>query len=366
MLHPSTTAPPSPAAVDSTAGQPACTPAPAAGSALGGPVENLTPDFFRKLIGVNTATITAKLDKVTGDLASLSRTVEASKTEIAAVTSEVGRHLAELLEHKSLMESLVDMVARLESGNGNISKPCVLSPAYLYARRSVRMWPIENTNSKTLWKGVGKFLHKALGIPESEIGPEDIEDVVAIPEPKFTAGNLNKEALVTFFCPRKRDIVVSNSPNLSNLMDNGIPTAGFRLEIPEELMNQFRLLSRFGTRLRARHGAGTKRRVKFDYMDGSLYMNIKLPGDESWLRVTVETARMDLEKTARDQSASVLKRIHAKPLPTHKTLDGPRERLAIPVLTSTGASSGTREGQDARTTVGQRPRSGWIPREDRT
>ena len=61
--------------------------------------------------------------------------------------------------------------------------------------------------------------------------------------------------MVTFFCPRKRDVVVASSPNLSNLMDNGVPTAGLRLEIPSKLMSQFRLLSRFGTRLRARHGA---------------------------------------------------------------------------------------------------------------
>ena len=238
-----------------------------AGSKLGGPGETLTADFFRKLIGENTATITAKLDKVTGDLALLSRTVDTSKKEIAAVTAEVDRHSSELVEHKTLMEGLADRVARLESGGGIINKPCTLSPAYLYARRLVRMWPIENANSKTLWKGVGEFLHTALGIPESDIGPEDIEDVVAIPEHKYTAGNINKEALVTFFCPRKRDIVVSSSPNLSNLMENGVPTAGLRL------------LSRFGTRLQARHGAGTKRHVKFDDMDGSLFMNIKLPGD---------------------------------------------------------------------------------------
>ena len=61
----------------------------AAGPVLGGPGETLSADFFRKLIGDNTATITAKLDKVTGDLASLSRTVEASKAEIATVHTEV-------------------------------------------------------------------------------------------------------------------------------------------------------------------------------------------------------------------------------------------------------------------------------------
>lgn len=40
--------------------------------------EPLTADFFRKLIGENTATIAAKLDRVTGDVAALNKTVPPS------------------------------------------------------------------------------------------------------------------------------------------------------------------------------------------------------------------------------------------------------------------------------------------------
>ena len=364
MLQPSSASVPTSATMGGTPIQTEGSAPATAASKLGGPGETLTADFFRKLIGENTATITGKLDKVTGNLALLSGTVDTSKKEIAAVTAVVDRHSTELTDHRTLVEELAERVARLESGSGLNNRSCTLSPAYLYARRSVRMWPIENANSKTLWKGVGEFLHTALRIPESDIGPEDIEEVVAIPEHKYTAGNINKEALVTFFCPRKRDIVVSSSSNLSNLMENGVPTAGLRLEIPEELMGQFRLLSRFGTRLRARHGAGTKRHVKFDDMDGSLFMNIKLPGDESWSRITVETSRIDLDRTARDESATLLKRIHAKPLPTRKPLDGPRERLAVAAPSSTAATS-MKPSQDGRNLTAQRPRSAWIPREDR-
>ena len=109
------------------------------GPSLGGPGETLSADFFRKLIGDNTATITAKLDKVTGDLASLSRTVEASKAEIATVHSEVQQHSRELVEQKNQIVSLADRIARLEGGRANASKANLLSPAYLLARRSVRM-----------------------------------------------------------------------------------------------------------------------------------------------------------------------------------------------------------------------------------
>ena len=57
----------------------------------------------------------------------------------------------------------------------------------------------------------------------------------------------NGEALVTFFDKAKRDMVVSHSPSLAGNVDgNGMPTAGIRLEIPPELNDTFRLLSRFG------------------------------------------------------------------------------------------------------------------------
>ena len=60
------------------------------------------------------------------------------------------------------------------------------------------------------------------------------------------------------FCKRqKRDLVVTSSPTLSCRVDRqGKPTAEIRLEVPPELGDTFRLLSRFGTRLRARHGVG--------------------------------------------------------------------------------------------------------------
>ena len=277
--------------------------------------------------------------------------------------TEVRQNSLNIAEQKSQMDGLAERISRLENGGPRFNRAELRSPAYLIARRSVRMWPIENTNANTLWKGVGEFLHKALGIPESDIGPDDIESITAIPDPRYTAGNLNKEALVTFFCPRKRDIVVSSSPNLSNLMDKGLPTAGLRLEIPDELMGQFRLLSRFGTRIQARHGTGTKRHVKFDDVDGSLFMNIKLPGDETWSKVTVETARLDMEKTARDESESVLKRIQSKPMPPKVPLNGPRERLAVAAPTGSTTDTRPRPSQDARTAQGQRPRSAWTPRE---
>ena len=109
--------------------------------------------------------------------------------------------------------------------------------------------------------------------------------------------------LVRFTDVRKRDLAVVSSVNLADRVDSsGKPTTGIRLEIPPELTDTFRLLSRFGTRLRARHGVGTKRHVKFDDYAGSLFTNIKLPGDTTWTRVTPEMARRDLEASINETS----------------------------------------------------------------
>ena len=171
--------------------------------------------------------------------------------------------------------------------------------------------------------GTGEFIHDALKISECEVSQEDIESVVAVPDPRFPNSNVNNEALVTFYCPRKRDLLLSNSQYLSSFVDSaGRPTAGIRLEIPAELDDTIRLLARFGTRLRARHGEGTKRHIKFDDNDASLFINIKLPGDETWSRVSLAMAKADLEQTTREESARLMKKLSASSGP------GPRQRLA--------------------------------------
>lgn len=119
---------------------------------------------------------------------------------------------------------------------------------------------------------------------------------------------------------------MTSSSNLASKIDrDGKPTAGIRLEVPPELDGMFRLLSRFGTGLRARHGSGTKRHIQFDDFTGSLYTNIKLPGDKAWTKVTAQMAKDDLEASMQEESTQVKKRIALKLVP------GPRERLSVPI-----------------------------------
>ena len=189
------------------------------------------------------------------------------------------------------------------------------------ARRSVRVWPVAGACEEELWGNAGEFLHGPLAIPESDLGQDDVEAVFPVNDP-VRPESIRDEVVIRFKNGKIRDMVMSNSVNLASCVDsNGKPTAGTRLEIPDELKDTFRLLSRFGTRLRARHGAGTKRHVKFNDFAGSLYANVKLPGDAGWTRVTPEMAASDLEASMREENELNQKRLAAKLVP------GPRERL---------------------------------------
>ena len=126
----------------------------------------------------------------------------------------------------------------------------------------------------------------------------------------------------------------------------------------------FKLLSRFGTRLCARHGEGTKRHVKFDNFEASLYINVKLPGDTEWSRVSPAMAKTDLDQSSREETACILRRMAVSGNPA---ISGPSKRLAaqpasLPVATT--SASLTPGVTSAATTSGVRPRP-WVPRASR-
>ena len=298
-------------------------------------VEPLTADFFRGLIGENTKQITQRIDAITLEITGLTKSMGENRGWIEKAEGRLVAHDAGIEAHTNQINDLDARLARLEAGtplaSGGKTTP---SSSYLWARRSVRFWPIDLTNEKTMWNGAGEFIHSALGVLPSEICQDDIEAIVPATAPRVPAGNLNNEAIVTFFCPRKRDIVMAKVGGLAKFTDNqGKPTAGVRLEIPPLLQDTFRLLSRFGAHLRARHGEGTRRHIRFDDVECSLVSNIKLPGDEKWSRVTPDMAKKDLEEMTRTESRDVLKRISAEK--TSVPPPGPRQRLAAPMDSDT-------------------------------
>lgn len=333
----------------------------AVSAASGGPLgpvhyqpQPVTTDFLLKSLKENTEFI---LKSFNAHMGALSQRVDVNADNIAGNARAIDANKSRAEENEDNIWKLTARVRSLEHAPHQPSAPATtratLSQEYLFARRSIRLWPISGGTDAVLWEGVGDFVHDALCVSTTDIGQDDIKSVSRV---IYTAsgGQDRLEVLVTFFDRNKRDLVVTHATNLSGRVDSeGRPTAGIRLEIPRQLDDTFRLLSRFGTRLRARHGVGTKRHIKFNDFAGSLYTNVKLPGDTSWTRVSPETAREDLLAWVREEALFTRKRLASKLVP------GPRERLARPppsLAAGPARTLGQASTSSATTMAGRRPR----------
>ena len=235
--------------------------------------------FFLQALKINREEIIQSFQANLGEMAGK---IDANTAAITANREDVRSVKEKTDKHDSQLESLTARVRALETDvprRPEVRERAELSEPYLVARRSVRLWPVAGTTDEELWGNVGEFLHGPLAIPVADVGQDDVEEVARVRDP-MQPENIRDEVIVRFRNRRTRDMVMAKSVNLASCVDSGgRPTAGTRLELPEELKDTFRLLARFGTRLRARHGEGTKRHVKFDDYSGSLFSNIKLPGD---------------------------------------------------------------------------------------
>ena len=121
---------------------------------------------------------------------------------------------------------------------------------------------------------------------------------------------VNLEVLVLFVDNQSRDLVLGSAAKLAPFIDgDGKPTAGLRIEVPPHLQQEFRLLFKYGQGLRARHGPGTRTHVKFFEEDLSLFLNVRLPDDESWSRVSIEMARRGLKARSRKNEGDLERRL---------------------------------------------------------
>ena len=293
----------------------------------------VTTDFLLKSLQENTNQI---IKSFTAHLGALSQRVDVNASKIASNSDDISKHKGEIANHGREIELLASRVRSLEEAAGtetaHLAVRASLDDDYISARRSLRLWPITGLNAEEMWGAVGEFIHETLQVPESEVSQDDIIEVTRAIGDAVT-GNVKDEVIVTMQDKRARDTIMSHAVNLAeHVGHDGRPTAGIRLEVPPGLMDTFRLLSRFGTRLRARHGEGTKRHIKFDDFAGSLYANIKLPGDESWTRVTPSMAKQDLEASMKEENSFHQRRMAAKLVPGPRDVLGPRERLGRPQL----------------------------------
>ena len=296
----------------------------------------VTTDFLLRSLKENTNHI---IDTFNTSLSLLAQKVGTNTEGVAVNRAEIEKQAKLGDERGADLRRLTSRLEALEREGAPapaqvIGNCAVLTEDYLKARRSIRIWPVPGGTESELWGEAGEFLHNQLAISTNDVGQDDVEDARRVVGERLPG--IRDEAIVVFKDPRKRDLAMVSSVNLAKYTDaNGRPTAGTWLEVPDELGDTFRLLSRFGTHLRARHGQGTKRHIKFDDYQGSLYANIKLPGDTSWTKVTPCMAKEDLESSIREEQRAQGRRLASKLVP------GPRERLGLPMIPMTTAINRT-------------------------
>ena len=318
----------------------------------------VTTDFLLKTLQMNTDQI---IKAFTTNLGELAQKVEANSVCIRDQNIVLEKQGKDITEQRDDIARISTRLERLEAGGEPRASTIQTRRAthtedYALARRSIRLWPIPGRTDEDLWGGVGDFIHGPLGVSEADVNQSDISEIKRVVEAPGN-NNINNEVTVILRDKGIRDLLMVNSVNLAGMVDrDGRPTAGTRMVVPSELRDTFGLLQRFGARLRARHGPGTKRHVRFDDFSASLYINVKLPGDTSWTRVSPQMAKDDLGASVREEESRNQKRLAAKLVP------GPRERLAKPIEAGrlrTGAATGSSslsEGQRWRP-----PRNETVP-----
>ena len=250
---------------------------------------------FRDYMEKNT---NKRLGEIDGKISGMQHAIKVNSDKLDQHESQIARIREDV---KKLKESPFPPLPGGSTGPLVAATPTMVisdvrDDAFFLARRSLRLWPIRGKSKDDLWHSAGVFLGTTLGL-EGKIDGKAIESVKRVDIP--SGPGVTDEALVVFAEVVTRDQVMGSASRLAPFMDqNGRATAGMRMEIPPRLQQGFRILFRYGQRLRARHGAGTRRHVKFCDLERSLYLNVKLPGDEVWSKVSLEVAMRGIK--ARD------------------------------------------------------------------
>ena len=147
------------------------------------------------------------------------------------------------------------------------------------ARRSLRIWPVERAERD----GLEEFLLNKLRMDRQAVNDLDITSIRKCVEPR----NKNKhEVCVIFGCKEMRDSVKSQAHHLANHREE----AGMRLQIPNHLQKDFRVLMKLSYNLKKKH-PDLRRNVKFDEQDLGLFMDLQTEREGPWKLVKPEQAR---------------------------------------------------------------------------
>ena len=169
---------------------------------------------------------------------------------------------------------------------------------YWRARASARLSPIEGETEAELMSNLQLFFAQKMKIPRGELSKKDIIHVRRVRVARDRRPHL--EVIVKFGDVETRDRIASYARNLGELVDNGLPTATFRHEIPTFLSGVHKTFMQYGYAMSAKYGKGFKRNVRFDDITYSFCIDVRMPGaNQNWITVSHERALKDLQATRR-------------------------------------------------------------------
>ena len=196
---------------------------------------------------------------------------------------------------------------------------------YEISRRSIRIWPVKGESDAEIKTNAEIFLLDVLLVARSDVEAAGKLRFRRTKTPK--KARLHDEVLITFPDKFTRDQIAGHAKNLAKKVDdNGFPTAGLRMDYPGHLASDFRLLESYGKYLRRTRGEGLKRNMRFNDDNESIYMDVKLPKEEEWLRVTPPLAKDEMGRVDRKQNSDIRRRLAesspSKPHPRQGLLRG--------------------------------------------
>ena len=282
-------------------------------------LKNLMKSEVTDKLSLRMDNLDASLGDLKGTVSRVSKSVKTNSAKLDNHSSMIKNNAAEIASMKNEIQQLREAPDQRPVMTGD-GPPALRAPVpdathprtptddreYFMARRSLRLWPIAGQTNQELWANTCCFIRDTLGLTNLT------EDMVeSISRPDFPSGPMAvSEALVRFARVEFRDNVMGSSARLAGKIDSaGKPTAGIRVEVPKSLTSCFKTLERYGQQLRSRHGPGTRRHVKFDDIDHSLYLNAKLPGDVRWTKISLDVARRGIKTREKLTSADIERRM---------------------------------------------------------
>lgn len=188
----------------------------------------------------------------------------------------------------------------------------------------IRLWPINGRSEEELRSEATRFIHQKLQVCTISCTNEQILNVRRTRQAKKS--NISHELIVFFADKYARDQVVSNAKHLAEYrLPDGRPTAGMRMNYPDHLTKDFRVLEWYGAELNRRF-PGTKRNIKFDDASEGLRMDVKVPHAPEWHRVYPDMAREIRQERTSDSASRTRVALETPPLTAPSLGDRPASR----------------------------------------